>query len=97
MKMYTIVCTFWNFGIKSEILKWLNKENVKFEISEFLGKKDEHHSGVFTEHFGVDNKESLKDVLEDYLYHNRNIVYQECFNVYDDNDKLILTEEGERK
>jgi hypothetical protein len=95
MNKYKIICTFGNFGTKPKILEWLNKENVKFEISESLGKKDEHHSGVFTEYFGVDDGESLKDVLEDYLYQNRDIVYQECFNVYDNNDKLILTEEGD--
>ena len=97
MRKYKIVCTFGNFGTKPKILKWLNKENVKFEDCEYLGEEDEHHTGVFTEYFGVDDKESLKDVLKDYLYQNRDIVYQECFNVYNDNDKLILTEDGEKE
>ena len=53
MRLYKIVCTFGNFGTKAQILKWLDKENVKFEFSESVGKEEEHHSGVFTEYFGV--------------------------------------------
>ena len=93
MKLYKIVCTFGNFGTKAQILKWLDKENVKFEFSESVGKEEEHHNGVFTEYFGVYSDESLKDVLKDYLYQNRYITYQECFNLYDSDNKLILTEE----
>ena len=38
-------------------------------------------------------EDDLKDVLKDYLYQNRYITYQECFNLYDSDNKLILMEE----
>ena len=65
MRIYKIVCTFGNFGTKPKILKWLNKENVKFEDCEYLGEEDEHHTGVFTEYFGVD--EEYADAVIDHI------------------------------
>ena len=93
MKLYKIICTFSYLGTKEKAKKWLQKEKIQFEISEFLGKKNEHHSGIFEEYFGVDDGENLIDVLKDYLYHNRDFAYKECFSVYDNNNKLVLIEE----
>ena len=57
MELYKMECTFSYFGTEKDTLKWLDKENVIFEISESLGEEDEHHSGIFTESFGVDDGE----------------------------------------
>ena len=97
MKLYKIVCTFQYLGTKDKAKKWLNKDTIKFEQSDYIGKANDHHSGIFSEYFGVDNGESLRDVLKDYLYHNRDIAYKECYSVYDRNDKLLLTEEDNIK
>ena len=92
MKLYKIQCTFSYLGKKKDVENWLQKENVVIEESEFVGEEYEHHSGFFTEYFGVYQDESFKDVLNNYFYHNKDIVYQECFSVYDDDNKLILTD-----
>tara|TARA_R110002074_G_C12157382_1_gene630841 strand:+ start:214 stop:534 length:321 start_codon:yes stop_codon:yes gene_type:complete len=100
MKLYRIESTFSSFGTKKDTIKWLDKENVSFINSDYVGTQDEFHSGEFTEYFGVDNGETLEDVLNDYLYHNQDIINHpsgECFNVLDNNNNLIYTEENSNR
>ena len=98
MKIHKIESTFSFFGTKEDAIKWLvNKENIRFINSDCVGTKDESHSGEFTEYFGVDNGEILEDVLNDYLQHNQDIInhpHGECFNVFDNNNNLICTEQS---
>ena len=91
MKLYKITSTFSFFGTKKDAIKWLGteKKNITFVNSDYVGNQDEFHSGEFTEYFGVDNGETLKDVLNNYLYHNQDIINGECFEILDDNNNLI--------
>jgi len=97
--LYIIGCTFSFFKTKEQILNTLNPLKVKtkfdivFEVNEFEGTDQEHHSGSFREYISVNHNEKLKDVIKDYFNVHNQILKGEYFSVIEkDSDVVIMIE-----
>ena len=97
-ELFIIGCTFSWLGTKETFLaKYPEKKDIVFEVNEFEGTDEEHHSGTFTElisvNIGHKETETLIDVVKDYFnIHNPEFI-GESFTVVTMNTTKILTED----
>ena len=93
MKLITINCTFSFSGTEQNAINHFNpmQKTLTFENSEFVGTSAEHHSGIFTEKVGIDEGETVQEVLNDYfLVHNPELK-GEYFEVKDEEGNEIIS------
>ena len=73
MKKYKLICTFSHFGNKSSVYDRFKGKEIIIEDIEFKNTEDEHITGIIKEVITQDKGETLKQLMDSYFYHNKDL------------------------
>ena len=82
MKKYKLICTFSHFGNKSSVYDRFKGKEIIIEDIEFKNTEDEHITGIIKDVISQDKGETLKQLMDSYFYHNKDLSNGECFGLY---------------
>ena len=82
MNKYKLICTFSHFGNETSLYNRFKGKDIIIEDIEDKNTEDEHITGVIKEVITKDKNETLKELMDSYFYHNKDLSNGECFGLY---------------